>query len=321
LNIGIMLAINSTVHDPCFNLATEDYLLHKSTEDYIILSVNDPSVVIGKHQVIYKEVDTHFTTQKNIPVIRRISGGGTVFHDRGNLNFAFILKSLSGKQVDFRLYTKPVIEFLNRLGINAIFEGKSDIRVDGRKISGNAEHVFRERVLHHGTLLFSSSLDDMRLALKKESDQYTTHAVDSNRTSVMNINFKLPSFNSIESFTDSMLSYLLEYFPETHKFDLSDKELSEISKLADSKYRTWEWNYAYGPPYTLNRSLESGGKVVSIMIHVKDGIIDEFHFDGNEEISASCEKLIGCRHFHADLKKKITEASLPVPDEMINNFF
>jgi lipoate---protein ligase len=316
-----MLAINSTVHYPCFNLATEDWLLHNSTEDYIILSVNDPSVVVGKHQVIYKEVDTLFTSHKNIPVIRRISGGGTVFHDRGNLNFAFILKSLSGKQVDFRLYTKPVIEFLNQLGINAIFEGKSDIRVDGQKISGNAEHVFRERVLHHGTLLFSSSIDDMSLSLKQDSDQYKTHAVSSNRTSVLNLNSKLPQFKSIESFTDSLYSYLLEYFPEAKKYDLTDGELLAISQLADSKYRTWEWNYGYGPPYTLNKSVEFGGKVSNIKIHVRDGIINEFYFDGDEEINTICAKFVGCRHYREDIKRRITEASFPIPDELINNFF
>ena len=316
-----MLAINSTIHDPCFNLAAEDYLLHNSVEDYVILSVNDPCIVIGKHQVVYKEVNTLYTSKNNIPILRRISGGGTVFHDRGNLNFAFILQSRAGRQINFRLYTKPVIEFLKRLGINAVFEGKSDIRVDGLKISGNAEHVFRERVLHHGTLLFNTSLDDMRLCLTQDTGFFTTHAVNSNRTSVMNLSIRLPQFITIASFTENLMSYFLESLPEVKKYDLSESEWSAISQLADSKYRTWEWNYAYGPQYTLKRTVESEGIILNIKIHVKDGIIRELDMKGKEEIRVACEKLTGCRHFYDDLKMKILADSLSIPDEVINSFF
>src|SRR5512137_1221492 len=132
-----MFSLIQESHDPFFNLAAEEYLLHDRKEDFFILSVNDPSVIIGKHQVTHREVNTRFTTSRKIPVIRRISGGGAVYHDRGNLNFAFIRQSEHGKQVDFRYYTQPVIDFLGSLGVAAVFGGKNDLTVDGLKISGN----------------------------------------------------------------------------------------------------------------------------------------------------------------------------------------
>jgi lipoate---protein ligase len=131
-----MLNICSESHDPFFNLAAEEYFLHNRNEDFLILSINDPCVIIGKHQVVHREADARFIEEKKIPVIRRISGGGTVFHDRGNLNFAFIKQSEAGKQVNFRLYTQPVLDFLSASGINAVFKDKNDLTIEGLKISG-----------------------------------------------------------------------------------------------------------------------------------------------------------------------------------------
>jgi lipoate-protein ligase A len=154
-----MFCIITESDDPSFNLAVEELLLKNRNNEYLILGINKPSVIIGKHQSAHREINTRFVTENNIPVIRRISGGGTVFHDKGNLNFTFIRQSEAGKQIDFRKYTKPVIDFLYSLGVEAKFEGKNDLKTDGLKISGNAEHVHRNRVLHHGTLLFSTSLE------------------------------------------------------------------------------------------------------------------------------------------------------------------
>src|SRR5665811_892222 len=134
-----MFCINLETTDPFFNLAVEETLLKSTEEEYFILYVDNPSVIIGKHQTGYREINAKFVNENNIPVIRRITGGGTVFHDNGNLNFSFIRRSESGKQVDFRKYTQPVIDFLKSIGVDARFEGKNDLKVEGYKISGNAE--------------------------------------------------------------------------------------------------------------------------------------------------------------------------------------
>jgi lipoate-protein ligase A len=316
-----MLTICSESHDPSFNLAVEDFLLHNRKDDFIILSVNDPCIVIGKHQVLHREVNTKFTEEKGIPVIRRISGGGTVYHDRGNLNFAFIKQSEAGKQVNFRLYTDPVINFLLSQGVNAKFEGKNDIKVDNLKISGNAEHVFRERVLHHGTLLFDTNLDDLRQSLRAKSDNYSTRAVESNRTSVTNLKPRLHEIDDIDTFMKSIACYFNLNMPDMEAITLSKEETSAIKSLSETKYKTWEWNYGYGPPYTYSSWFEVEKKACRFRLVVKDGIIWESDFEGNDEMKAAGKKLIGCRHMYHDLLMKFQTENIPVSADEVFKFF
>jgi lipoate-protein ligase A len=316
-----MLSICSQSHDPFFNLSVEEYLLKNTKEDFLILSVNDPCVIIGKHQVAHREVNAKYIEEKKIPVIRRISGGGTVFHDRGNLNFAFIKQSEPGKQVDFRFYTQPVINFLSSVGITALFGGKNDITVDGLKISGNAEHVFRERVLHHGTMLFESSIDDLSQSLKANSDNYSTRAVESNRSSVTNLKNSLQNIPDIDAFMALILEYLTRNLPDIQTYNLSEEEKQPIQSLIDSKYKTWEWNYGYGPPYTFCNWFESNERSYKCQLRVKDGIIWGCDIEGSEEMKAAGKKLIGCRHMYRDLLEKFRSERIPVTEEQIYKFF
>jgi lipoate-protein ligase A len=316
-----MLGICSDSNDPFFNLAVEDYLLHERKEDFLLLNINDPCVVVGKHQVVHREVNTRFIEEKRIPVIRRITGGGTVYHDRGNLNFTFIRQSKAGHQVDFRFYTRPVIDFLASVGVDAVFGSRNDLTIDGLKFSGNAEHVFRERVLHHGTLLFDSSLDDLRQSVRIKTDNYSTRAVESNRTSVTNLKGKLDNIFSIDVLTGSLFNYLLETMSDTGVFGLTDNELDTIKSLAEFKYKTWEWNYGYGPPYTFSNWFVMNEKVHRFRIFVRDGIIWECDIEGNEEIIATGKKLIGCRHMYEDLLEKFKSENIPVTEDEIFKFF
>src|SRR5664280_2746479 len=238
-----MFCINLDTTDPFFNLAIEEFLLKNSKEEYLILVVNNPSVIIGKHQSGHREVNTKFVYENHIPVIRRISGGGTVFHDNGNLNFSFIRQSESGKQVDFRKYTQPVIDFLKSMGVEARFEGKNDLKVDGFKISGNAEHIHGNRVLHHGTLLFSTSLEMLRNSLRKDTSCYTSKAVVSNQSSVINLSEKLTCFRNIDEFRSEMMNFFLKNFSENCPYTLTKAEIKQAHYLADSKFRTWAVSY------------------------------------------------------------------------------
>jgi lipoate-protein ligase A len=277
-------------------------------------------VITGKHQVVHREVNTRFIEENNIPVLRRISGGGAVYHDNGNLNFAFIRQSEAGKQVDFRLYTEPVIAFLNSKGVNAVFEGKNEITVGGLKVSGNAEHVFRERVLHHGTLLFDASLEDLSQSLRGKSENYSTRAVESNRTSVTNLKERLKNISDINQFMGSMHSFLMKE-SDLHTYMITDGERADIQALADSKYKTWEWNYGYGPQYTFNNWFEVGGKAYLCRLMVKDGIIWECDFEGSEEMKFAGKRLIGCRHMYKGLLKKFRDENIPVTNEEVYKFF
>lgn len=290
-----MLCINLKSTDPFFNLAIEEILLKNSSEEYLILYINTPSVIIGKHQVAHREADTEFVSKNNIPVVRRISGGGTVYHDPGNLNFTFIIQSAHGRQVDFRKYTLPVIDFLHSIGIGASFEGRNDLKVNGLKISGNAEHVFHERVMHHGTLLFDSDFTVLKAALRKDTSHYSTRAVESNPSSVMNLKDILKDISHTKEFRMRMLEFFLAK-PGNKIFELTVDLIEEAGSLAISKFKTWEWNYAYGPEYNFDNIFESGGEMNSCHLFVKDGIIHFCNFEGSDKLKAIGKKLAGCRH-------------------------
>jgi len=316
-----MLLINLETHDPYFNLALEEVLLKQRSEEYLILGINEPSVIIGKHQSAHREVNTKFVTENNIPVIRRISGGGTVFHDDGNLNFAFISQSEEGKQVDFKKYTRPVIDFLISLGIDAKLEGKSDIKAEGFKISGNAEHVYRNRVLHHGTLLFSSSMHQLRSSIRQDKSCYTTRAVDSNPSSVMNLNEKLKGFNDINAFCKEMTSFFIRNISGLQFSEISPQDEEEALALAEERYRTWEWNFAYGPQYIFNNEFLFEDRIHSCTINVNGGLVSECRMRGSGKMLSLADKFKGCRHMVSDFLKVFEKENQDISREVVYNFF
>lgn len=316
-----MFCITLESTDPFFNLAIEEILLKNRKEEYFILGINHPSIIIGKHQSGHREVNTKFITENNIPVIRRISGGGAVFHDKGNLNFTFIRQCEPGKQIDFVKYTRPVIDFLLSLGVDARFEGKNDLKIDGLKISGNAEHVHRNRVLHHGTLLFSTSLDILRNSLRKDQSRYISRAVESNPSSVTNLKERLRMFSDVYEFRSEMMNYFLHNFPETETYELSQVDREEAESFAGSKYRTWDWNWAYGPEYQFINKFEDGGQQIFCRLYVKDGTIRECLLEGTSELAAATKKLIGCKHMVSDMLKVFESENVFLDDKQIYNFF
>jgi lipoate-protein ligase A len=316
-----MILINLETHDPFFNLALEEVLLKRRKEDYLILGINDLAVIIGKHQAAHREVNTKFVMENKIPVIRRISGGGTVFHDAGNLNFTFIRQSEEGKQIDFRKYTRPVIDFLGSLGIYANIEGKSDIKVDGLKISGNAEHVYRNRVLHHGTLLFSSSIEMLRNAIRADKSCYTTRAVESNPSSVMNLNERLIRFSNIDEFREEMIHHLSANMADIEVSTLSQQDADDAISLAEIRYRSWEWNFAYGPEYVFKNTFLFDNKLHSCILEIREGVVVKCAIDGSTEMISVSDKLTGCRHMVSDLLKVFEKENINISEEEIFNFF
>ncbi len=315
-----MLCLNLNTTNPCFNLAVDEFLLKNRIDEYLILGINSPSVIIGKHQVAHREADTRFVFENGIPVIRRISGGGTVYHDFGNINFTFIVNSVQGKQVDFKRYTLPVLEFLAEKGIKAVLEGKSDIKVNGIKISGNAEHVHRERVLHHGTLLFNSNLDDLRGSIRKDQSAYSTRAVQSNPSKVMNLQELASGIKGTVDFKSEMLRFFIN--KKENKFiELTEEDETAITKLERSKYRTWEWNYAYGPEYYFTNSFELNGTKHSCRLLVKEGIITECEIEGSEEMAEAAEKLVGCRHMVKEMQDLFRDEKIEINDNSLFSLF
>lgn len=275
-----MLYINRKSTDPWFNIAAEEFVLKNFSEDCFMLWQNEPSIIVGKHQNTFAEINHNYVAQNNIPVIRRISGGGTVFHDLGNLNFTFVQEGEKENLVNFRKFTQPIIDALGTLGIVAKFEGRNNLTVKGKKISGNAEHVFRNRVLHHGTLLFSSLLSDLSAALKVEEGVFHDKAVKSVRSRVTNIEDHLDISFGLEVFKERIREFVLERFVDVKYYDFTEQDVESIRELVRDKYETWEWNYAYSPKYTFQKKIMTSQGLVEVSLMVKNGIIQSAKLEG-----------------------------------------
>jgi lipoate-protein ligase A len=266
-----MLLIQRYQTNPYFNIAAEEYILKHFSDDVFMLWQNEPSVIIGKHQNTLAEINHEYVEQNNIPVVRRISGGGAVFHDLGNINFTFIKTIVGEDLVDFKRFIDPIISVLKELGIDARQEGHNDIRINGLKCSGNAEHVFKNRVLHHGTILFSSDLNSLGVALHSEEDRFSGRAVKSRRSQVTNIISHLPKKISLIEFIEKVYKHQSSIDQHAILYDLTEEEKQEIQELADQKYMSWEWNYGYSPAYHYSHS----NKDLTCELDVRSGIITE----------------------------------------------
>ena len=305
-----MLIIKRHNTDPYFNLATEEYVMREIADDSFMLWRNAPSIIVGKHQNTLAEINVDYVKKNNIPVVRRLSGGGAVFHDLGNINFTFIQTGQSEMLVDFRKYTQPILDVLLKLGIDAKFEGRNDLTIGGKKFSGNAEHIWKHRVLHHGTLLFSSEMTDLGRALNVDPLKFRDKAVKSIRSRVTNISEHLEEPMDVMKFADLINDHVISMYPEARSYDLSSEDHQKINELVRSKYNTWEWNFGYSPNYNFKKILrtEKSG-TIEFDLDVKNGIIihikifgDYFSKFDTEEIE---EALMGVSHEEAAIRQAL----------------
>ncbi|MBN1388141.1 MAG: lipoate--protein ligase [Bacteroidales bacterium] len=315
-----MLIIDNNITDPWFNLAAEEYMFRNFTGDIFMSYTNSRSVIIGKHQNPAEEVNAMCLREKNIPMIRRISGGGAVYHDEGNLNYTFIRNTADGKQIDFSECTLPIISFLREHGINAYQGEKNEIRTDGMKISGNAEHVFKNRVLHHGTILFSANLGLMSMCLGKANAIITSRAVKSNRTNVCNLRGRMPGIKGITDLKKQLLEYISHDNPDSESYIFSRTDIENITKIKKEKFTSWEWNYAWGPEYTFSKEFSIEGKPSEIGLKVSKGVINECKFSGPAHWKKVEAILPGIRHTYDDIARVMKDNSLTSDVDLIYNF-
>lgn len=316
-----MLIIKRHNTDPYFNLATEEYVLKNFSEDSFMLWRNAPSIIVGKHQNTLAEINVDYVKKNNIPVVRRLSGGGAVFHDLGNLNFTFIQSGEKDQLIDFKKYTLPILEVLQKMGIDARFEGRNDLTIDGRKFSGNAEHIWKNRVLHHGTLLFSARITDLSQALNVDPVKFEDKAVKSVRSRVTNISDHLSKPMDVNEFESLINDHILEKYPDARMVELSETDHENIYELVRTKYNTWEWNFGYSPAYNFRKLLrtEKSG-TIEFELDVRNGSIlmikifgDYFGKNDTEEIEAM---LTGIPHSESAILQKLEQVKI---DDYINN--
>ncbi|MFH0757622.1 MAG: lipoate--protein ligase [Bacteroidota bacterium] len=295
-----MRCIISEHTDPYFNLASEEFLLKASEEDYFLLYRNKSSVVVGKHQNTLAEINLPYVIEKGIVVARRISGGGTVFHDLGNVNFAFITSGKEGEMVDYKKHTLPIIEAIKKIGLTITLGKRNELLLGKQKVSGTASHVFKHRALHHGTLLFSTRMEELSMALRIKPGKFHDRAVKSIRSEVTNISDHLVDKMGVLNFQKMLYDLILDSMDGAMKYNYSKKDLDEINQLRGSKFSSWEWNFGYSPKYQFNKALRFGKGHIALHMNVDKGIIREVNFEGDflgaKDISALEDVLVGTIH-------------------------
>ena len=277
-----MFYLESPSRDPYFNLALEEYVFERmdKSKSYFMLWQNDNTIVVGKYQNTAEEIDQAYVDAHGIRVARRLSGGGAVYHDKGNLNFTFIVDRADAPGLNFKIFVEPVIQALARFGVHAAFTGRNDLTIDGMKFSGNAQYARRGRLLHHGCIMLDSNLTSVADALRVKEAKFDSKAVKSVRSRVTTINAHAPAPISMEDFKRALKECAMAS-GELEPCTLTEEDLAAIRKLRDEKYATWAWNYGFSPAYDMRREMKFPAGLVTAHLSAEGGKIKAVRFYGD----------------------------------------
>jgi lipoate-protein ligase A len=274
---------NEKTSDPTTNLAIEEHLLRNQPVegDLLLLYANEPSIIIGRYQNALEEINRAYVEEHGIQVVRRLSGGGAVYHDRGNLCFSLITRGGKEDALNFKKFTAPVIHALVEMGVPAELGRRNDILVEGRKISGNAIYSAREGILCHGTLLFDTDLSRLEEALKVKAGKIESRSIKSVRSRVANLNEYMPEGMDIETFRQRLLGGIFGEAGEIPEYQLSEKDWEAVQGLAEGRYRRWEWNYGKSPAFRVQKRRRFASGEMEAWIEVEAGTIHSVELYGD----------------------------------------
>lgn len=280
-----MLLIKHDSNNAYYNLAAEEYLIDHFDEDIVMLWRNDNTVVVGKNQNTIEEINREYVEENGISVVRRLTGGGAVFHDMGNVNYTVIQTYREGLFSNYAYFTETVRDFLRELGIDAVLSGRNDLMIDGKKFSGNAQCVRNGRMMHHGTLMFSSDVKDISGALTPNAKKFESKGVRSVQSHVTNISSHLPGGQpqpmNVEAFMDRLYDFYAARLPAATPYALTETDRAAIQKLTDEKYSTWEWNYGASPAFAVTASHKYSFGLVDVRLNVSRGRIKDIRIYGD----------------------------------------
>ncbi|MFB4475056.1 lipoate--protein ligase, partial [Oceanobacillus caeni] len=305
--------------DPMINLAIEEYILENFGEKdtYLLFYINQPSIIIGRNQNTIEEINTDYIDEKGIKVVRRLSGGGAVYHDEQNINFSFITKDDGESFQNFAKFLKPIIKVLNDMGVPAELQGRNDVAVNGRKISGNAMFSTRGRMFSHGTLMLDSEVEELTKALKVKKEKIESKGIKSIRSRVATISEFLDEKISMEEFKEIILKNVFEVddVKDVPQYELTEEDWERIHEISKNRYQKWEWNYGKSPSYNVQESHKFPAGLVDVRLDVQKGIIKNCKiygdFFGIGDIKELEEKLIGIRHERQAIENALEEVDVP----------
>ncbi|KFL43590.1 lipoate--protein ligase [Lysinibacillus sp. BF-4] len=305
---------NEKNYDPRINLAIEEYLVKTmdvEQEPILLFYINQPSIIIGKNQNTIEEINTDYVEDNDIIVVRRLSGGGAVYHDHGNLNFSFITKDDGNSFLDYKKFTQPVVDALAKMGVNAELSGRNDILAEGKKVSGNAQFSTRGRMFSHGTLMYDTEIDAVVAALNVKQEKIASKGIKSIRSRVANIADFLQQPMPIEDFRMEILKSIFGGEENIRYYKLTDEDWQAIHKISQERYQQWSWNYGKSPRFNLQKTQRFPSGSVDIRLEVSKGLIEDItifgDFFGVGEVAELAEALKG----KAYSKEAIAQAIAP----------
>jgi lipoate---protein ligase len=308
---------NKGITDPRINLAIEEYVLKNmdiEKDDYLLFYINQPSIIIGKNQNTIEEINTDYVEENGIIVVRRLSGGGAVYHDLNNLNFSFLTKDDGNSFHNYKKFTQPVVDALAKLGVSAELSGRNDILAEGKKVSGNAQYSTRGRMFSHGTLMFDLDIDAVVNSLKVKQDKIESKGIKSVRSRVANIVDFLPEKITVEQFRMEILKSIFGGEENIQYYELSEEDWDNIHEISKNRYQQWEWNYGKSPRFNIQKThrFPSGG--IDIRLEVNKGIIEEAKifgdFFGVGDVEEIAQLLIGSKYDRTAIGEKLTDVDL-----------
>ncbi|RHW36625.1 lipoate--protein ligase [Lysinibacillus yapensis] len=303
---------NKGITDPRINLAIEEYVLRNmdiEQDDYLLFYINQPSIIIGKNQNTIEEINTDYVEENDIIVVRRLSGGGAVYHDLNNLNFSFLTKDDGNSFHNYKKFTQPVVDALAKLGVSAELSGRNDIMAEGKKVSGNAQYATRGRMFSHGTLLFKTDVDAVVSALKVKKDKIESKGIKSVRSRVGNISDFLKEPMTIEEFRMIILKSIFGGEENIQYYELTEEDWKKIHEISEQRYQKWEWNYGKSPRFNIQKTNRFPSGSIDIRMEVNKGIIEEIKiygdFFGVGDVQDIEKLLVGEKYDRATIEEKL----------------